>query len=155
MNNHDDDLLEMALEISKALVDAKLVQADDVPDVIRKTLAALRAFERRQASGDGGAIVGSSHVSTKGTRRVEDGPVVPISESVKDDHIVCLEDGKKLRMLKRYLKAQFDMSPEEYRAKWGLPEDYPMTCPDLAEARSGFAKERGLGTNKSRPKTSE
>lgn len=155
MSDHDDDLLEMALEISKALVDAKLVQADDVPDVIRKTLGALREFDRRQTSGDGQAIVGGSYASTKGKRRVEDGPIVPVSESVKNDHIVCLEDGKKLRMLKRYLKTQFNMSPDEYRSKWGLPPDYPMTCPDLAEARSGFAKERGLGTNKSKSKSVE
>jgi len=155
MNNHDDDMLEMALEISKALVNAKLVHADDVPDVIRKTLAALREFNRVQGSGNGKGIDGASHASTKGKRRVEDGPAVPISESVKDDHIVCLEDGKRLRMLKRYLKAQFDMSPEEYKAKWGLAEDYPMTCPDLAEARSGLAKERGLGTNKSKSKSTE
>lgn len=155
MSNRDDDLLEMALEISKALVNAKLVHADDVPDVIRKTLGALREFDRLHASGDGRKIAGTDHVPTKGKRRVEDGPAVPISESVKDDHIVCLEDGKKLRMLKRYLKAQFNMSPVEYRAKWGLPPDYPMTCPDLAEARSGLAKERGLGTNKSKSKSTE
>ncbi len=155
MNNHDDERLEMALEIAKALVDANLVQADAVPDVIRKTLGALRRFDRLQVSGDGHAIVGASHASTKGKRRVEDGPVVPVSESVKDDHIVCLEDGKKLRMLKRYLKAQFDMSPDEYKAKWGLPKDYPMVCPELAEARSGLAKERGLGTNKSKSKSTE
>lgn len=155
MSNHDDDLLEMALEISKALVNAKLVQPDDVPDVIRKTLGALRGFDRVRAPGDGHAIVGASHVSTKGKRRVEDGPVVPVSESVKDDHIVCLEDGKKLRMLKRYLKAQFDMSPDEYKAKWGLPENYPMTCPDLTKARSGYAKQRGLGTNKSKSKSAD
>lgn len=155
MSNHDDDLLEMALEISKALADAKLVQADDMPDVIRKTLGALREFNRVQASGDSQGIVGASHASTKGMRRVEDGPVVPVAESVKDDHIVCLEDGKKLRMLKRYLKAQFDMSPDEYRAKWGLPHDYPMTCPDLAEKRSGYAKKSGLGTSTSKSKTAE
>lgn len=155
MSNHDEERLEMALEIAKALVEAKLVQADAVPDVIRKTLGALREFGRRQTSGDGQAIVGSSHASTKGKRRVEEGPIVPVSESVKNDHIVCLEDGKKLRMLKRYLKTQFNMSPDEYRAKWGLPPDYPMTCPDLTEARSGYAKERGLGTNKSKSKSSE
>lgn len=155
MIKHDDDLLEMALDISKALVGAKLVQADDMPDVIRKTLGALREFNRVQASGDSQGIVGASHASTKGMRRVEDGPVVPVSESVKDDHIVCLEDGKKLRMLKRYLMAQYDMSPEEYKAKWGLPEDYPMTCPDLAQTRSGYAKESGLGTGKSKQKTAE
>lgn len=155
MSNHDDDLLEMALEVSKALVNAKLVHADEVSDVIRKTLGALREFDRLHASGDGREIAGTVHVPTKGKRRVEDGPAVPISESVKDDHIICLEDGKKLRMLKRYLKTQFNMSPDEYRAKWRLPPDYPMTCPDLTEARSGYAKERGLGTNKSKSKSTE
>jgi len=72
-------------------------------------------------------------------------PAVPISRSIQRDHLVCLEDGKKLKMLKRYLRAQFDLSPEEYRRKWGLPPDYPMVAPAYAERRSAFAKQIGLG----------
>jgi predicted transcriptional regulator len=73
-------------------------------------------------------------------------PAVPIRSSVQPDHIVCLEDGKKLKMLKRYLRTNFDMSPDEYRSKWGLPSDYPMVCNDYAEVRRGLAKASGLGT---------
>jgi predicted transcriptional regulator len=72
-------------------------------------------------------------------------PAVPISKSVQNDFIVCLEDGKKLKMLKRYLRAQYDLSPEEYRRKWGLPPDYPMVAPAYAVRRSEFAKQIGLG----------
>jgi predicted transcriptional regulator len=72
-------------------------------------------------------------------------PAVPIGRSVQDDHIVCLEDGRKLKMLKRYLRARYDMSPEEYRRRWGLPPDYPMVAPIYAQRRSDFAKKIGLG----------
>jgi predicted transcriptional regulator len=72
-------------------------------------------------------------------------PAVPIARSVQQDHIVCLEDGRKLKMLKRYLRARYDMSPEEYRRRWGLPPDYPMVAPLYAERRSAFAKQIGLG----------
>ena len=72
-------------------------------------------------------------------------PAVAIRNSVKPDYIVCLEDGKKLKMLKRYLRTNFDMSPEEYRARWGLPADYPMVAPNYAEKRRDLAKKIGLG----------
>ena len=72
-------------------------------------------------------------------------PAVPIRSSVKNDYIVCLEDGKKLKMLKRYLRTNYNMSPEEYRAKWALPRDYPMVAPAYAEQRRGLAKQIGLG----------
>lgn len=72
-------------------------------------------------------------------------PAVPVKQSIKPDYIVCLEDGKKLRMLKRYLKTQYGLTPDEYRAKWGLPTDYPMNAPGLAAQRSDTAKRIGLG----------
>ena len=72
-------------------------------------------------------------------------PAVPIARSVQRDHIVCLEDGKQLKMLKRYLRAHYDLSPEEYRRRWGLPPDYPMVAPAYAERRSAFARQIGLG----------
>jgi len=75
-------------------------------------------------------------------------PAVPISKSVTPDHIICLEDGRKLKMLKRYLRARYDMTPEDYRARWGLPADYPMVAPNYAKRRSDFAKEIGLGKKK-------
>ncbi|NIJ34313.1 MucR family transcriptional regulator [Sphingomonas oligoaromativorans] len=72
-------------------------------------------------------------------------PAVPIGRSIKHEHIVCLEDGKKLKMLKRYLRTNYQMSPEEYRAKWKLPRDYPMVAPAYAEQRRSLAKAIGLG----------
>lgn len=72
-------------------------------------------------------------------------PAVPIKKSVTNDYLICLEDGKKLKMLKRYLRSRYNMSPEEYRAKWNLPPDYPMVAPSYAAKRSEFAKEIGLG----------
>lgn len=72
-------------------------------------------------------------------------PAVPIKRSVTDTHIICLEDGKKLKMLKRYLRTHYDMSPADYRERWGLPADYPMVAPEYARRRSDFAKEIGLG----------
>ena len=79
-------------------------------------------------------------------------PAVSVRASVKPDYIVCLEDGKKLKMLKRYLRSNYNMSPEEYRAKWGLPADYPMVAPNYAAQRSEFAKKIGLGTTRRRRK---
>ena len=72
-------------------------------------------------------------------------PAVSIRRSVNPDYIVCLEDGRKLKMLKRYLRAAFNMTPEKYRARWGLPQDYPMVAPNYAKKRSDFAKKMGLG----------
>ena len=76
---------------------------------------------------------------------VKQKPAVPIKKSVMPDHIVCLEDGKKLKMLKRYLRSNYDMTPDDYRAKWGLAADYPMVAPNYAAPRSAFAKKIGLG----------
>ena len=73
-------------------------------------------------------------------------PAVPVKKSVFPDHIVCLEDGKKLKMLKRHLKTAYDMSPEQYRERWGLPPEYPMVAPNYARHRSSLAKKIGLGT---------
>jgi len=77
-------------------------------------------------------------------------PMVPIKKSITDDYIICLEDGKKLKMLKRHLKTAYDMTPEEYRARWGLPHDYPMVAPNYAKKRQQLAKKIGLGR---KPKT--
>lgn len=77
-------------------------------------------------------------------------PAVPIRRSVTPSHIICLEDGKKFRSLKRHLRAQYDLSPEEYRQKWGLPRDYPMVAPEYAAERSRLAKQLGLGQKRRR-----
>jgi predicted transcriptional regulator len=77
-------------------------------------------------------------------------PAVSVKKSVTPDHIVCLEDGKKFKSLKRHLRTQYNMSPEEYREKWGLPSDYPMVAPNYAAARSNLAKQMGLGQQRRR-----
>ena len=77
-------------------------------------------------------------------------PAVPVKKSIHQDYLVCLEDGKKLKMLRRHLRVSFGLTPEQYRAKWGLPADYPMTAPNYTRGRSEFAKKVGFGTKKAR-----
>ena len=130
-----DDLLKLASDIVAAYVSNNPIAITDVPGMIKSVHATL-----------GGLSTGSpSDVQT--TQK----PAVPVKKSVTPEFIVCLEDGKKLKMLKRYLRSRYGLSPEEYRAKWGLPADYPMVAPNYAAQRSEFAKKIGLG--KSAPST--
>lgn len=78
-------------------------------------------------------------------------PAVPVRKSITADYIVCLEDGKRFKSLKRHLRSKFDLSPDDYRAKWGLPADYPMVAPNYAQARSDLAKSMGLGQQRRKP----
>lgn len=104
------------------------------------------------AIGDLPALIGSVHaslaglgVATEGHEVAEQKPAVSVGRSVKSDHIVCLEDGKKLKMLKRHLMTHYQLTPDQYRAKWNLPANYPMVAPDYAEKRRALAKKIGLG----------
>ncbi len=103
------------------------------------------------ATGDIAGLIQSVHTALKGLGQTPEPvvekqePAVSIRSSVKPDHIVCLEDGKKLKMLKRYLRTNYDMSPDEYRRKWNLPSDYPMVAPNYAEKRRSLAHSIGLG----------
>jgi predicted transcriptional regulator len=124
------DLLRLSTDIVASYVGRNAVGPNAVPDVLSQVYEALRQLGAPPAS-----------AAPPARQR----PAVPISRSVQHDHIVCLEDGKQLKMLKRYLRSRYDMSPEEYRRKWGLPPDYPMVAPAYAERRSAFAKEIGLG----------
>ena len=126
---HDQDILRLSADIVAAYVAQNSLAASDVPDIIRSVHETLRSLDNPQAA--------QSLEKQK--------PAVPISRSVQDDHIVCLEDGKKLKMLKRYLRTRYDLSPEDYRRKWNLPPDYPMVAPAYAARRSDFAKQIGLG----------
>lgn len=128
------DLLRMTAEIVSAYVGQNTLAAQQLPDVINVVHATLTGLQ--------GAPV---EVSTEPAR-----PAVPIKKSVTPEHIVCLEDGKKLKMLKRHLRSTYNMSPDEYRAKWGLPPDYPMVAPNYAAQRSEFAKKIGLGRGDTR-----
>jgi predicted transcriptional regulator len=130
-------------------------KASAAVDAVAKAAARRKQVAR---AGNNGSIVIDVAIPTKslksgkvsrrkflGIRQAND-PAVPINQSVLEDHIVCLEDGKKFKMMKRWLRATYGMSPEEYKAKWGLPEDYPMVAPGYAREKSDYAKIQGLGT---------
>ena len=123
------DLLRMATDVVVSYVSKNAVGPDQLPDLINSVHATLK--------GVGGQTTPAPEQPLK--------PAVPIRRSVQPDHIVCLEDGKKLKMLKRHLRTTYDMTSDEYRAKWGLASDYPMVAPDYAAQRSAFAKKIGLG----------
>jgi len=127
-----NDLLRMSVEIVSAYVSNNSISATQVPEVISTVYGALDSIN--------GQTVTASAESQK--------PAISVRRSINPDHIVCLEDGKKLKMLKRHLRAAYGMSPDEYRAKWGLPSDYPMVAPNYALQRSAFAKQIGLGRKK-------
>ncbi len=128
----DPELLRHAATIVTAHVAHNDVPAETLPDVIRIVYAALDKVNAAPA-------VVTPAVSA-----------VPVNKSVFPDFIVCLEDGRKLKTLKRHLSSSFGMTPDEYRAKWGLPGHYPMVSPNYAARRSVLAKEIGLGRNETR-----
>ena len=124
------------------------------PELLSLTtkIVAAHAGSNRLATGDLPALIGSvfEALRTAGTVEVEKPaealvPAVPIKKSVTDDYIICLEDGKKLKMLKRHLMTAYNMTPEEYRTRWGLKPDYPMVAPNYAAKRQELAKKIGLG----------
>lgn len=125
--NSSNELLGLAAEIVTAYVSNNTVNSSELPDVIKTVYSTLSSL-------------GPDQISAHSPK-----PAVPLKKSFTNEYIVCLEDGKKLKMLKRYLRSHYDMSPEEYRAKWGLPADYPMVAPAYAAKRSEFAKKIGLG----------
>ena len=124
-----DEILKLASDIVAAYVSNNPVPASELPAMIKSVHGTLGSL-----AGVNGADGGTAQK-----------PVVPVKRSVTPDYIICLEDGKKLKMLKRYLRSNFSMTPEEYRAKWNLPADYPMVAPNYAKQRSDFAKKIGLG----------
>ena len=122
-----DGILALTARIVSAHVGHNAIQADALPALIQSVFHTLSTIELAPVAAD------------KPT------PAVPIKKSVFPDHIVCLEDGKKLKMLKRHLKTAYDLTPEQYRERWGLSPDYPMVAPKYAEHRSRLAKQIGLG----------
>lgn len=126
----DDPLIRITANIVAAQVGSNTISSGDVPNLI---ISVHQAFSK------------IAKLGLPGSARPAPVPAVPIRSSVKRDYIVCLEDGKKLKMLKRYLKRQFKMTPAEYREKWNLPADYPMVAPAYTEQRSALAKSFGLG----------
>jgi predicted transcriptional regulator len=126
------ELLELTAQIVAAHVSNNSVALPDVPSLIEQV--------HRTLSGLGNAPAVPAPVAERPQ------PAVPVKKSVTDEFLVCLEDGKKLKMLKRHLKTAYDMTPEQYRERWGLPSDYPMVAPNYAKHRSSLAKKIGLGT---------
>ena len=133
LENAEDTLLTLTADIVAAHVSNNSVAVNDLPNLIQNVHAALSGI-----AGNGAAPEPKPE------------PKVSIRSSVKPDYIVCLEDGKKFKSLKRHLRTTYDMTPEQYRAKWDLPRDYPMVAPNYAKARSELAKSIGLGTKRRR-----
>jgi predicted transcriptional regulator len=122
------DVLGLTAQIVSAHVSNNSVTPDALPSLIQDVYRTLAGVGKETPQPD------------------KPQPAVPIKKSVFPDHIVCLEDGKKLKMLKRHLKTAYNMTPEQYRERWGLPSDYPMVAPNYARHRSSLAKKIGLGT---------
>jgi predicted transcriptional regulator len=123
------DMIALTADIVVAYVSKNQIEAVEIPNVIRNIHAALAKS------------VNGSHETVP----AEKTPAVPIKKSVTNDYIVCLEDGRKLTSLKRHLRTAYGMTPEEYRAKWGLPDSYPMVAPGYSAKRSALARASGLG----------
>ena len=127
-NTQQPDVLGLTAQIVSAHVAHNSVTAEALPALIQDVYRTLAGVGKEPVQPD------------------KPQPAVPVKKSVFPDHIVCLEDGKKLKMLKRHLKTAYNMTPEQYRERWGLPPDYPMVAPNYARHRSSLAKKIGLGT---------
>ena len=130
----DEELLRMTTDVVAAYVSNNTLPTGQLADVISAVYTSLRGLEGRASE----------------PRQEPLKPAVPVRKSITPDYLVCLEDGKKLKMLKRHLRSTYNMTPDEYRSKWALPPDYPMVAPNYAEQRSAFAKKIGLGRTSSR-----
>ena len=128
-----NELLALTTDIVASHVSNNEVPVADLPNLIQQVFGSLAQL--------GGAASAAQEKLN---------PAVPIKKSITPDFIICLEDGKKLKMLKRHIKTRYNLSPEEYREKWGLGADYPMVAPNYATQRSELAKKIGLGTKRSR-----
>jgi predicted transcriptional regulator len=136
LENAEDTLLTLTADIVAAHVSNNSVAVNDLPNLIQNVHSALTGISGKASAAE-----------------PKPEPKVSIRSSVKPDYIVCLEDGKKLKMLKRHLMTHYNMTPEQYRQKWGLSADYPMVAPNYAEQRRTLAKSIGLGTKRKRTRT--
>jgi predicted transcriptional regulator len=128
------NFIELTAEIVSAYVSNNTVAAGDIPSLINQVHAALSRVSGKAADGSAEPLK----------------PAVSLKKSITPEYIVCLEDGKKFKSLKRHLRTQYNMTPEQYREKWGLNADYPMVAPNYAAARSQLAKQMGLGQQRRR-----
>jgi predicted transcriptional regulator len=129
MNEEKDTNLEIVADIVSAYVSNNSVAANDLPSLIANVNEALLQVAR-----------GVQEPQAEAPK-----PAVPIKKSITPDFLICLDDGKRFKSLKRHLRTRYDLSPEAYREKWGLPSDYPMVAPNYAQTRSNLAKQMGLG----------
>ena len=127
--SNDNDLIDLSTEIVSAYVSHNALSVSDLPRLIADVHAALKGLK----SGTAPAMA------------EELKPAVSVKKSIANDYIICLEDGKEFKSLKRHLRTHYNLSPEEYREKWGLPADYPMVAPSYSATRSRLAKDNGLG----------
>ena len=133
-NSVSSSFIELTADIVSAYVSNNTVSAGEIPSLISQIHTALLQVS-----------AGQRELATEPAK-----PAISVKKSITPEHIVCLEDGKKFKSLKRHLRTQYNMSPEQYREKWGLPADYPMVAPNYAAARSQLAKQMGLGQQRRR-----
>jgi predicted transcriptional regulator len=132
--SNDNDLIDLSTEIVSAYVSHNALSVTDLPKLIADVHGALRGLRS----------------GTPSEPAEELKPAVPVKKSIAADYLICLEDGKKFKSLKRHLRTHYNLSPEEYREKWGLPADYPMVAPNYSATRSRLAKDNGLGRKAAR-----
>jgi predicted transcriptional regulator len=133
--NHQPNYIELAAGIVSAYVSKNAIAAAEIPTLISEVHAALTRVARGPDA-----------------RREPQKPAVPVKRSITPEYIICLDDGKKFKSLRRHLRSQYNMTPEQYRERWGLPPDYPMVAPNYAATRSALAKKMGLGQQRGRRK---
>jgi predicted transcriptional regulator len=133
-NSGDSSFIQLTANIVSAFVSNNTVASAEIPSLIGQVYSALMRVSSGQAAAPAEPLK----------------PAVAVKRSITPEYIVCLEDGKKFKSLKRHLRTQYDMTPEQYRDKWGLPPDYPMVAPNYAAARSQLAKQMGLGQQRRR-----
>ena len=134
--SNSPDLIEMTTEIVSAFVSNSSVSAGDQPGLIQQVHKTLSDIS-----------TGAEAETAQPTQQ----PAVSVKKSISPDFLICLEDGRKFKSLKRHLRTKYNLTPEQYRAKWGLPKDYPMVAPNYAAARSNLAKQSGLGQGGRKP----
>lgn len=128
-NSNNDDIIAYTTEIVSAHLSNNNASVNEIPSLIEQVYKTLSALQ------NGGSVTKSDRPE----------PATPVNKSVRPDYIICLEDGKKLKMLKRHLMTAYNLTPEQYRERWNLPSDYPMVAPNYAKQRSALAKDIGLG----------
>jgi predicted transcriptional regulator len=159
----EDEILKFTKEIIVAHVSHNAVDSESLPGLIRSVHLSLIEARGTPVPRDTTAVDGDQepeairaepgadhHPAAHPRLAAASTPAVPVAESVTPDYIICLEDGRPFKMMKRWLRATYGMTPEQYRAKWSLPADYPMVAPNYARSKSAYAKTQGLGTTRLR-----